>query len=363
MKSFNIILFSALVIAFESTSYANSNVENQKNTPQKSIDENQQIKNSAQTTEKTKKRKGNDTCELTDKPEDRLTSFQQGTHEMFCRTVSEIDRWFGNDRKFDSSDFGGKLILGFRQDEDTGFDPKLRIRLNATLPNASRRLSTFIGRTDDEAFIRDKRISGIDGLANDLSNDDARWLIGLGYRNPNKIGFETSIGAKFSSGLQPYARFRYRYYKDFGTVSSRFSQTLFWENEDGFGTTSNVQFSLPLSENYLTTMGLEATILKDTEIWENAASLNLYKKLSSRTGMALRAYIFHESGTNSVVDVPEYGISIGYRQPFLKPWLIFKAKLENRWEHDRNDKPRESFAKLGMQLEMRFGKFKKKRKR
>ena len=356
MKKSNIILFSALILMFESAAFANNIAE--KDSKTNTLEAN----NSAQANQKTKKFKGNDTCELEDTPDlDRLSNFRKGTHEMFCRTVSTIDSWFGSDHKFDSSNFGGKLILGFRQDEDTGFDPKLRIRLKARLPNASNRFSTFIGRTDDEAFIRDKRISGIDGLSNDLSNDDARWLIGLGYRNPNKIGFETSIGARLSSGLQPYARFRYRYYKEFGAVSSRFSQTLFWENEDGFGTTSNLQFSRPLSESYLTTIGLEATILKDTEIWENAASLNLYKKFSSRTGMALRTYIFHQSGSNSIVDVPEYGVSIGYRQPFLKPWLILKVKLENRWEHDQNDKPRESYAKLGIQLEMRFGNFTRKR--
>ncbi len=292
---------------------------------------------------------------------DSLTNFRDKTHSMLCHAVRNIDSWFGQEEKFDGKSFGGKLILGFRHDEDKGFDPKIRVRIKARLPNVSKRLNAFIGRTDDEAYIRDSQISGIDSLRNDLRNEDARWLIGLGYRNPNKTGFETSVGARFSSGLQPYAKLRYRHYKEFGSLSSHFSQTLFWQNDDGLGTTSNLQFSQPLGENYLSTWSLGATYLKDTEIWETGSSLALYKKLSSTTGISLRAYIFGESGDNSIVDVPEYGISLGYRQPFIKPWLILKTQIENRWEHSDNNEPRESYAKLGVQLEMTFGKYKGKK--
>lgn len=293
--------------------------------------------------------------------EDKLNHFRNKTHVMFCRTVRGIDSWFGNKEQFDDSQFGGKLVLGFRQDEDTGFDPKVRIRLRTKLPNVSKKFNAFIGRTDDEAYIRDSRISGIDSLTNDLNNEDARWLIGLGYRNPNNIGFETSIGARFSSGIQPYGRLRYRHYKEFGSVSSNFSQTIFWQNDDGFGTTSNLQFSKAINENYLSTLSLGATYLKDTEIWETGSSISLYRKLSPRTGILLRSYIFGESGDNSVVDVPEYGISLGYRRPFLKPWLVLKARIENRWEHEKNDDQRKSFAKIGLQFEMTFGNYKRKK--
>jgi len=293
--------------------------------------------------------------------DDKLLNFRNNTHATLCRTVKSIDNWFGDRYQFDSENFGGKLVFGFRQDEETGFDPKLRIRLSAKLPNASQKLNTFIGRTDDEAYIRDKKLSGIDGLANDLSNEDAKWLIGLGYRNPNKQGFDTSLGAKFSSGLKPYVKLRYRYFKEWERSAAGMTQTIFWEKEDGYGTTSNLIFDYNINNVYLATFAAEATILKDTEFWENAASTTLFKKLAPQTGIALRTYIKHQSGENSLVDVPEYGISIGYRKPFLKPWLILNTRLENRWVHDENDQPRESYAKLGMQLEMEFGKYNKDR--
>ena len=292
---------------------------------------------------------------------DGLTKFRNGTHTFFCQTVKGIDSWFGDKRQFDDSNFGGKLILGFRQDEEKGFDPKIRLRLNATLPNVSRRFNTFIGRTDNDAFIQDRKLTGIDGINNDLSNEDVRWLVGLGYRNPRKTGFDTSVGASFSSGIQPFVKLRYNHFKQFNRFSTRFKQTLFWENEDGFGTTSHLTFNKPINENYLVTLDFESTILRDTEILENAASLNLFKKLSSRSGIALRTYILHESGNNSVVTTPEYGVSINYRRPIMKPWLVLRTSLENRWERENNNESIQSFIKLGMQLEMTFGDFKRKR--
>jgi len=289
--------------------------------------------------------------------DDGLTRFRNGTHKFVCRTVKGIDSWFGNKQQFDDSNFGGKLILGFRQDEDTGF----RLRLNAKLPNVSTRFNAFIGRTDNDAFIQDRKVTGVDDINNDLANEDTRWLIGLGYRNNKKIGFDTSFGASFSSGIQPFAKLRYRYFKEFNNFYARFKQTIFWENDEGFGTTSSLSFDKPINENYLVTLDLESTILKDTEIFENAASFNLFRRLSNRSGISFRTYIEHESGSNSTVTIPEYGLSVTYRRPILKPWIVLRTSLENRWERANNDDPIESFAKLGIQFEMTFGKFKRKR--
>ena len=293
--------------------------------------------------------------------DDGLTRFRNGTHKFVCKTVKGIDSWFGRKRKFDDSNFGGKLILGFRQDEDTGFDPRIRLRLNASLPNVSNRFNAFIGRTDNNAFIQDRKVTGIDDINNDLINEDTRWLIGLGYRNNKDIGFDTSFGASFSSGIQPFAKLRYRYFKQFNNFSSRFKQTLFWENDEGFGTTSSLSFDKPINEFYLATLDLESTILRDTEIFESAASFNLFRKLSNRSGISFRAYFEHESGNNSTVTFPEFGLSVTHRRPILKPWLVLRTSLENRWERENNDDPTESFIKIGVQFEMTFGKFKRKR--
>ena len=298
-------------------------------------------------------------CITPEKKDDSLIEIRDKTHASLCNAVRSIDSWFGSKEEFDGQVFSGKVIVGFRQDEDTGFDPKLRIRINAQLPNMSKRFNAFIGRTDEDAFISDSKVSGIDDLSNDLQDEDASWLIGLGYSNPNSKGFETSIGARISSGIQPYARLRYRYFLQMKeNQSARFTQTLFWQNDDGIGTTSNLDYGIKLSKKRLLSLGFGATYRRDTEIWDTGSSVTLYNKLSKNRSIALKSYIFGESGDKSLVNIPEYGISISYRQPFLKPWLILNTSIENRWTHEREDQPRESFAQIGMQLEMSFGKYK-----
>jgi hypothetical protein len=300
--------------------------------------------------------KNKDCIEPTGK-NDSLGEMRDQTHSSLCKAVKSIDSWFGKDHEFDGEVFSGKVILGFRQDEETGFDPKLRIRIRAQLPNVSKRFNAFIGRTDEDAFITDSRVTGIDGLSNDLKDEDASWLIGLGYRNPNRQGFDTSIGAKISSGIQPYAKLRYRYHlKTAENQSARATQTLFWKNDDGIGTTTNLQYGYKFNKKRLVSLGFGATYRKDTEIWDTGSSITLYNKLSNNRGLALKAYVYGESGDKSQVNVPEYGISLSYRQPFLRPWLVLKTSIENRWAHEREIDPRESYAKLGMQLEMSFGK-------
>lgn len=320
------------------------------------------IHNPSLAEEKNKHRKGHHKnnhkeCIKPKEKNDSLQEVREKTHSSLCRVVKSIDAWFGSEEEFNASAFSGKVIIGFREDEETGFDPKLRIRISARLPNMSKRFNAFIGRTDEDAFIRDAEQTGIDSLSNDLKDDDASWLIGLGYRNPNKKGFETSIGAKISSGIQPYAKLRYRYHMQLSkNQSTRFTQTLFWQNDDGLGTTSNFQYGYKINKKQLLSIGLGTTYRKDTEIWDTTSSITLYNKLKKNRGLSFRAYIQGESGEKSLVNVPEYGLSLSYRQPFLRPWLILKTSLENRWAHALEDSPRENYTKLGMQLEMLFGK-------
>lgn len=297
-------------------------------------------------------------CNTTKTWDDSLLNIRDKTQASLCSLVKNIDSWFGNEHEFDASSFSGRVIIGFREDEDTGFDPKLRIRLKTSLPNMSKRLKAFIGRTDEDAYISDSDFQGIDESSNDLQNNDASWLIGLGYRNPSKKGFDNSVGLKIKSGsFKPYAKMRYRYPISIAeNQSARLTQTLFWKKDDGIGTTSNLQYSYKLDDQKLVSAGYGATYRRDTDIWNTGANLTLYNSLSNNRSIAYRLYIDGEHGNNSLVNVPEYGVSINYRKPFLRPWLMLNTSLENRWSREHEQDPKKHYAKLGVQIEMSFGK-------
>lgn len=290
--------------------------------------------------------------------DDYLLNFRDKTKASLCHMVKGIDSWFGDEYDFDAHSFTGKVIVGFRQDEETGFDPKLRIRLKTSLPNLNKKLKAFIGRTDEDAFISDSEFQGIDESSNDLKDNDTSWLIGLGYKNPRKKGFDKSVGLKIKSGkIKPYAKIRYRQPISITDGQpARLTQTFFWKKDEGLGSTSNLQYSYKLSDRKLLSSNLAATYRKDTLMWNTGASITLYENIRDNRSIAYSAYIEGEHGENSLVDVPEYGVSINYRKPFLRPWLMLNTSLENRWSHSRNEDEKKHYAKLGVQLEMSFGK-------
>ena len=177
---------------------------------------------------------------------DRMRS---GTHSRICNTVSWVDSLFGDDHKFDDKNFTGKVSLGFRLDEDEGFRPKLRIKLNTRLPNVSNKYNAFISRVEEDGFISDTETDSdsVSEAGLRSNNDDtAEWLIGLGYRDPNNVdsGFDVSIGTRVSSGLQPYAKLKHRYlFVPSQKNVWRTTQTVFWQRDDRFGASSTLDYT------------------------------------------------------------------------------------------------------------------------
>jgi hypothetical protein len=310
--------------------------------------------------EHSKSEQDKDGCQFDIESDLRIERFRGKTHSSLCRTVKNIDSWFGNKKQFDDSQFGGKLVFGFRQDEENGFNPKLRVHINAKLPNLSERTNAFIGKTDEEAFVTDNNISSEDELDNYVRDEESTWLVGLGYSNPSRHGFSISAGGKIRSGFKPYIKTRHRhFFNPSEKTLLKLTQTGFWRKEVGLGFTSNAQLSYFISDNHLLSWETGATYKKDTEVWETGTSLTLYQKLDAKRGLSYKAYIYGQSGERKAVNVPEYGIGIGYHQPFFKPWLTLKTSLENRWFHSSNADPKESYAKFTTLIEMKFGKYKK----
>lgn len=289
---------------------------------------------------------------------DWLEKFRARTHENLCRTVRWFDGLFGDDEQFDGRSFSGKVIVGVSEDERDGFDPRLRIRLKTKLPNVSKRFNAFIGRVEEDSFVSDSRSSGESVVDRSIrsDDDDAEWLIGLGYGKNSDRGFDFSVGAKISSGLNPYAKIRYRYLVDLQEPHYlNLSQTLFWRDDDGYGTTSNVKYSYTLSDDDVIGWDTSAKFTEESDQWESISGLTWYHRVGDRKATALR--FFARGEEENPVSRPEYGISFTYRQPVMRPWLILATGLQNKWVKDSVEEPRESVFRLGLQLEMSFGEY------
>ena len=286
---------------------------------------------------------------------DRL---QAKAHTNLCRTVRWIDRLFGDSEQFDTEGFSGRVIIGTRQDEEEGFDPRLRVKIKSTLPNVSKRYNAFIGRFDEDEFITENATAKSSiASRNSISADDTEdtsWLVGLGYSQKQDKGFDVSVGAKLSSGLNPFALIRHRYLVTATNPNYlKLTQTLFWRRDERYGVSSELDYSYTLGEKDILGLDIAAQFTTEEDFWEAKSSITWYHKFAKDAGLATSFFV--RDSEEFSASLPEFGISLTYRQPFLREWSFIEFGLENRWEREEIEDDRESFLRFGVQVEIQFG--------
>ena len=291
--------------------------------------------------------------------EDWVDSLRESTHGGLCHTAMWIDSLFGDEHQFNDSDFTAKLSVGFRQDEAEGFDPRVRVRINTRLPNVSRRFNAFVGRVDEEDYISNTevdrdRVSAVGLRSTDA--DEAEWLIGIGYRDPKRRGngFDYSIGAKLSHGFSPYARVTHRHLLTPGEQSYwRFTQTGFWRRQDGFGVSSSLDYTRLMGDRDIVEWDSSVKYTEDASQWEWITSSTWHHSFNRKRGISTRAYVRGEQ--DNLVSVPEYGATLTYVRPFLKPWLLLHTGVDWRFEKRTPGESYESIVRFGIKFEMLLG--------
>ena len=306
-------------------------------------------------------------CVFKQPGEQWIDNMRRSTHGGLCRSARWLDGLFGDEHKFNDKDFRGKLSVGFRHDEIEGFDPRVRVRIKTKLPNVSRKFNAFIGRVEEDSYISntedDKdRVTAVGLRSND--NDEAEWLVGLGYRNPksrNK-GFDYSVGAKLSHGLSPYAKIRHRYmFAPSEFHYWRTEQTLFWRRQDGYGVSSNLNYTHLVGDRDILEWDGRVKYTEDDEQWEWVTGSTWHHSFNNTRGVSSRIYVRGEE--ENPVSVPEYGLTFTYVRPFLRPWLFVETGVDFRWEKEYEDDRYESAIRYGIRFQMLLGDYYSRGKR
>lgn len=298
-------------------------------------------------------------CTFGERSLEWLDNLRYSTHGRLCNTVRWIDGLFGDEHEFNDEDFRGKITIGFRQDEEDGFDPRLRVKLRTRLPNVSERFNAFIGRVEEDSFISNTEVNrdqlNTVGLRS-VDDDDAEWLVGIGYRNPDKRdnGLDFSVGAKLSSGLNPYAKAAYRYVfvpsdRDFWKTT----QTVFWRRDEGYGVSSNLDYIHLLNDQDILQWESGIKYADEFAQWEWITSGSWHHSFSDKKGVSSRAYVRGEE--ENPVSIPEFGVTFTHVRPFLRPWLAIELGVDFRWIKDDPDREYHNDTRIGVQFEMQLG--------
>jgi len=287
-----------------------------------------------------------------------LDWFRHGVERSVCVTAWRFDSLFGvlpEDQIVERRATHGRLRLGVKWDERDGFEEEVALRAQVHLPIAERRMRVVFGRDTDEAFIEGGSRE-FDGVTFTEEDEERRWLLGLNYDPIRGTRSRLSLGAgvRLRTPPDPFVQASYWYQtRVHENLLLRARQTVFWENEDGFGTTTRVSLERALGERRMLRWANHLRVAEGTDGVRWNTNLTLYQALAEDRAIALRGAVRGETGRD--VNPIEYNLLLIHRRSFLKDWLFLELQGGGGWLRQEKDEPREFVPEAAVIFEMSFG--------
>lgn len=283
-------------------------------------------------------------------------AFLDHFHDGFANSVDGSARWvdgfFGKRRTDDETPGAyGRLRVRTYWKEYEGMKVKTRFRAELPLTNISSRVNAIFGRGDTDSVTQ-----GTDQYDYLLSSGgEDSWLAGLGYTPPwsRSERFSVSAGVKIDFPMNPYVRVAYRLKHNFDDKSLiRLRQSVFWENQDGFGTSSSIGLERKISDSVLVRWANWAKFDEVTHGVAFDSRIEFYQRLDEKR--ALLYTIGMEGETDNDAPVREYGVYMIYRQQALREWFFGELILGVTRPHFEDWSERRTGIMLGLGFEMVF---------
>lgn len=293
-------------------------------------------------------------------PVDNEVAVLDETRRRLQETVCGASLWF--DGLFGQSDLAaartahGRLETSVAHSEFEG--TKVRVRFNARvdLPALKRRLSAFVGRDDDEEFVRD-RSEGL-ALRSQFPRvaDEEEWLAGLGYALPeaHRFKFDFRVGARGVAHPTVFARTRFSYnaYSDRQNLVN-LRTTPFIDNKVGLGLTSSIDLNHALAPTRLLRWGTIGTVSEESSGLDWRSALILYQNLQRLRAIA--GELFVRGATAAPEPLTEYGARTIYRHPLFQDRMFAELVLGYSWPRIDPALERDGSFGASFGLELPFG--------
>jgi len=288
--------------------------------------------------------------------ENMLDNSRRILEETFCGATLWFDGLFGQPDVENARAVSGRVELSTIYTQADGTEPRARLRLKYDLPNLDRRVNLFLGRDDRDDFVQGRQEGfAIRSSVFGVETQD-RWLAGLGYSPPGQWQerLDFRVGGRLSSAPEVFVQGRLRRNVFVGDRSVwRLRETVFYENRDGFGSTSSADFDYVLRRTLLFHWGTVGTVSEATDGLDWRSATVLYQNLGSRSALAYE--LFLRGSTGNDVEVREYGARTIYRRPLNREWLYGELITGYTWPRESIDEQREGSALFGFGLELLFG--------
>ena len=278
--------------------------------------------------------------------------------ETFCSATLWFDGLFGGQPDIaNARAVSGRVELSTIYTEADGTEPRARLRLKYDLPNLEKRFNLFLGRDDRDNVVQSREEGfAIRSSVFGVETED-RWLAGLGYSPPGRWSdrLDFRVGGRLSTAPEVFVQGRLRRNLFVGDRSVwRLRETVFYENRDGFGSTTSADFDHVLRRTLLFRWGTVGTVSEATDGLDWRSATVLYQNFGSRNAVAWE--LFLRGSTGDDVNLREYGARTIFRRPLNRQWLYGELIGGYTWPRESRDVPREGSALFGFGLELLFGK-------
>jgi hypothetical protein len=292
--------------------------------------------------------------------EEAIDAARRRLFQTLCGAALWFDGLFGVEQHVGAAEkTTGRLELSFTDSAYWGFKARTRFHFRARFPNLDERINAFIGRDDEEEFVRDRN----EGFAlrsqfRHFEDDDDRWVAGLGYGLPGlyKVRTDFRVGGKGGREPEIFAQARLRRNFFIGDRSLwHLRPTGFWTNRKKWGTTMAIDFDHVLAPNVLFRWANVASWTEETEGLDWRVATVLYHNLESK-GRAVAYETYVRGETDDEVPLREYGARAILRRPLKRrEWLFGELYLGYGWPKEEIEEEREGSYSVGFGLELLFG--------
>jgi hypothetical protein len=286
---------------------------------------------------------------------DRPDSWMDRTHsylsQRLCEPAAWFDGFFGDPRAFEETPVGTffRLRNELVWDETEGYRLRARLMANISVPRVSERLRVLVFRDEDlrGEFDDGPRIDG----------SEARTRLGLRYIGRDlprsALDFDATVRAKLTS-LNPIVRGRYSYTRPLSDRSfGRLTQIAFWERDEGFGTTSRVDWEWLHDHNTQVRWTGQATFSEESHGVDWGTSIVGFRQLDRQSAIRSEVGVYGYTRRPGF-ETEEYFLNFRYRRSFLRPWLFYELQPERGWPLDPVDGKRRGDWRFTTTLEIQF---------
>lgn len=285
-----------------------------------------------------------------DRPESWLDRSHSYLSQRLCEPAAWFDGFFGDPRSFEETTVGTfvRVRNALQWDETEGWSYGLRVRANVLLPRVSERVRLLVTRDDD--------LSGEfrDGPAADDADDRTR--LGLRFIASEQARSQLDLDGTVrisGGGLNPRVRGRYRYVQGLSANTlGRATQSVFWERDEGFGTTSRLDWEWLPDRDRLVRWTGQGTVSQESDGVDWRTSVTAFQQLSPRT--AIRSEVGAFGFTSPSFEAEEFFVAFRYRRQFLRNWLFYELQPEHAWPLDLDTGERRRDWRFTFTVEIQF---------